>query len=211
MRDRPSSITHQPNKNLKHIMKTQLNENVKQLIAKSRIVSFAAWEDTYPQEAIQLFQTADNEGRYLTDEDLHQLSTLLPHTLAMIELAKFLRDRATEIVAEAREQVLAAYPDITRPGGSLYPPERAGSCWRDFWHFLRCITYGIAGSNTEYTSPEGLHNMQLLYRELAVPLDAMVLGLETIKISSLKRIHQLEPENIAPYFDHLIAQLKQFI
>jgi Phycobilisome protein len=105
---------------------------------------------------------------------------------------------------------LATYPNITAPGGSLYPPQRAGSCWRDLWHFLRCITYGIAAGKTEYTSVQGLHNMQLLYRELAVPLDAMVLALEAIKTSSLKRIHQVQPETVAPYFDHLIDQLKQF-
>ncbi|MEM9816615.1 MAG: phycobilisome protein, partial [Cyanobacteria bacterium P01_D01_bin.6] len=87
--------------------------------------------------------------------------------------------------------------------------ERADACWRDFWHFLRCITYGIAGRRTDYTSPDGLHHMQVLYQELQVPLDAMVVGLEGIKQASLKRLGTTSVE-LAPYFDHLIIQLKQF-
>lgn len=68
-----------------------------------------------------------------------------------------------DIVSEAREQVLAEYPNISGTGGELYPPVRAEACWRDFWHFLGCITYGIAGNTAEFTSDEGLHNMNLLY------------------------------------------------
>ncbi|HAX79172.1 MAG TPA: phycobilisome protein, partial [Cyanobacteria bacterium UBA11372] len=83
-------------------------------------------------------------------------------------------------------------------------------CWRDFWHFLRCITYGIAGNNAEYTSDTGLHYMKLLYQELQVPLDAMVVGLEGIKTASLQRIDEEEGDAIAPYFDHLIERLKSF-
>ena len=121
-----------------------------------------------------------------------------------------LRDRVSDIVDEARSQVLETFPTITQPGGGLYPPERADACWRDFWHFLRCITYGMAGQHIDYTSTEGLHYMQLLYQELQVPLDAMVVGLEGIKAASLKRVELEQQAIIAPYFDHLIEQLKQF-
>ncbi|MDJ0735017.1 MAG: phycobilisome protein [Nostocaceae cyanobacterium] len=189
---------------------TQLSEKVKELIAKARIVSFSNWSSTHPQTAIQLFQTADDQGRYLTDEDLAQIQALSPPTSDFIPVAQMLRDRATEIVQEAREKVLVQYPDIIKPGGGLYPPERAEACWRDFWHFLRCITYGIAGSSLHYTSPSGLHYMNLLYQELRVPLNAMVLGLEGIKTGSLQRIEPEHHQTLAPYFDHLIAQLARF-
>ncbi|WP_427158690.1 phycobilisome protein [Aliinostoc sp. HNIBRCY26] len=188
----------------------QLSDKVRELIQKSRIVSFATWTNTHPPEAIELFQTADNEGRYLTDEDLQQIQLLAPATTALITVTQNLRDRVTEIVDEARNDVLAKFPDITQPGGGLYPAVRADACWRDFWHFLRCITYGITGQHTDYTSPEGLHYMQLLYKELQVPLDAMVVGLEGIKAASLKRIETEQQATLAPYFDHLIEQLKQF-
>jgi Phycobilisome protein len=188
----------------------QLSEKVKDLIQKARIVSFATWQDTQPAEAIQRFQKADDESRYLTDEDLQHIAALSPHTVQGLEQAKVLRDRVQEIVDEARAGVLAVFPTLTEPGGGLYPPVRAEACWRDFWHFLRCITYGIAGQRTDYTSVEGLHYMQLLYQELEVPLEAMVTGLEGIQVASLNQINLEQRESFAPYFEHLTEQLKQF-
>ncbi|WP_413160061.1 phycobilisome protein [Capilliphycus salinus ALCB114379] len=195
-----------------------LTERAKQLIPKARIVSFAHWEATIPEATIAMFQAADDEGRYPSDTDLDQLVATFETfpdaeksaALARVGVARLLRDRADTIVTDARETVLAQYPGITDPGGDLYPPERAKACWRDFWHFLRCITYGIAGGQTEYTSEEGLHYMELLYQELNVPLQAMVCGLEGLKAASLKRLPASDPEDIAPYFDHLITQMRRF-
>lgn len=192
-------------------MNNQLSEHVKELIAQSRIVSFASWNNSHPPEAIQLFQNADDQGRYLADADLEQIGVLSPNTSEFLNTAQFLRDNVAEIVAEARANVLATYPNITQPGGGLYPATRAEACWRDFWHFLRCITYGIAGNNLHYTSSEGLHYMNLLYQELQVPIDAMVLGLEGIKTASLKRLFDPNSNAVAPYFDHLITEVKAFI
>ena len=188
----------------------QFSSELRELIAKARIVSFDSWKGSHPSEIIDSFQTADNEGRYLTDIDLERVETAMPALADSIGIARILRDAASEIVDEARGKVLTEFPDITQPGGGLYPPKRAENCWRDFWHFLRCITYGIAGDNVDYTSSEGFHYMNLLYQELQVPLDAMVLGLEEIKTASLQRITGERAEAIAPYFDSLIDQLKQF-
>ncbi len=190
--------------------KPQLSEKVRELIQKARIVSFATWQDTHPAAAIQRLQAADDEGRYLTDADFQQLQQLAPDSAGLISVASMLRDRAAEIVDEARTVVLTKFPTITQSGGGLYPPERAEACWRDFWHFLRCITYGIAGHRTDYTSAEGLQCMQQLYQELQVPLEAMVVGLEGIKTASLKRVEADRQEAIAPYFTHLVKQLKRF-
>jgi Phycobilisome protein len=189
---------------------TQLSEKVRELIQKARIVSFSTWQDSHSAASIAQFQAADDQGRYLTDQDLEQIQTLSPESSQLLPVVQLLRDRVGEIVDEARAQVIETFPNITEPGSGLYPPERATACWRDFWHFLRCITYGIAGQRTDYTSPEGLHYMQLLYQELQVPLDAMVVGLEGIKTASLKRVKPDQSETLAPYFDHLIEQLKQF-
>jgi len=190
--------------------KPQMSEKVKELIQKARIVSFATWQDTYTTETIQRFQRADDESRYLTDEDLQHLAALSPAPSEGIAGARILRDRVKEIVDEARAGVLDSFPTLIEPGGGLYPPARAAACWRDFWQFLRCITYGIAGQRTDYTSVTGLHYMQLLYQELEVPLEAMVMGLEKIQAASLKRIDPESQESLAPYFEHLTEQLKQF-
>ncbi|MGB7442396.1 MAG: phycobilisome protein [Coleofasciculaceae cyanobacterium] len=191
-------------------MKLTNSDKIKELISKARIVSFANCQDSFSSKVISIFQQADAQGRYLTDADLEQIQTLSPEVKPLTDIVKILRNQADEIVSEARQQVLTQYPDLTEPGGGLYPPERAEACWRDFWHFLRCITYGIASGQTQFTCEEGLHYMNLLYQELQVPIPAMVLGLESTKDSSLQRLSDDWKETLEPYFEHLIGQLRLF-
>jgi hypothetical protein len=188
----------------------QLSAEIIALIQKARIVSFATWLDSHPAAVIQIFQKADDDRLYLTDAELQQIAALVPDRSQFIAVVALLRDSVVDIVNEARAGVLAAFPNIMEPGGGLHPIERADACWRDFWHFLRCITYGIAGQRTDYMSTEGLQYMNLLYEELHVPLDAMVVGLEGIKTASLKRLIPDQQELLATYFDQLIDRLKQF-
>ncbi|MEL7353270.1 MAG: phycobilisome protein [Cyanobacteria bacterium J06560_5] len=201
---------------------TGLSDRAKQLIPKARIVSFAHWQEAKP-DIIARFQAADDTSQYLSDDDLAMLSAAMPtgyatlntalseHGLSLTDVVKQLRDQAPAIVDEARAGVLEAFPNILEPGGGLYPPMRAEACWRDFWQFLRCITYGIASGQTRYTSTEGLAAMEELYEELKVPLPAMVTGLKGIKSASLKRLPAEAHSRLAPYFDHLIAQLSAFL
>lgn len=188
----------------------QLSEKAKQLILKARIVSFQSWESQYSPQFIAIFQKADDEGRYLTEEDYQHILTLAPHLALATNQGKLLTQKANEIVSQAREQVLTKFPNITEPGGDLYPPSRAEACWRDFWHFLRCITYGIVAQQSHFTSVAGLENMALLYQELQVPLPAMVWGLENLKKYSLDLFNQDEKEQLSPYFDHLIISVAKF-
>jgi Phycobilisome protein len=188
----------------------QLSAEILALIQKARIVSFTTWSDSHPAAAIQIFQKADDDRLYLTDAELQQITELVPNQSQFTAVVALLRDSVVDIVNEARVGVLQAFPDIMEPGGGLFPAERADACWRDFWHFLRCITYGIAGQRTDYTNREGLHYMNLLYEELQVPLEAMVVGLEGIKIASLKRVEPTQQELLVVYFDKLIDRLKRF-
>jgi hypothetical protein len=188
----------------------ELSNTVKELIIKARIVSFDTWKSTHSPAIIDLFQSADDRREYLTNPELDDITSQSPTTSELIPIVRLFRDKATEIVDEARANVLTAFPNITQPGGGLYPAERAEACWRDFWHFLRCITYGIAGGSVEYTSDLGLDNMNLLYRELEVPLDAMVLGLQELKIVSLARVEPELRSSLIPYFDRLIDKLQDF-
>ncbi len=187
-----------------------LTDRIKDLIARARIVSFASWESIHPAATIAIFQAAEDARVYLTDADYAQIVALSPQTSSLIPIAQLLRDQVVEIVNEARAEVFAQFPHIAEPGGGLYPPERAEACWRDFWHYLRPITYGLAGNQSQYTSAEGLENMRILYQELQVPLDAMTVGIEGIKTASLSRIDPSQHAIVIPYFDHLITQLKSF-
>jgi uncharacterized phage infection (PIP) family protein YhgE len=183
-----------------------LSESVKELIAKSRIVSFDHWH--YPAEAIALFQAADDSGQYLSDTDIDQLRTLLPQLSDGLAIAQRVRDQAPALVEMARSEVLRQFPQITQSGGELYPIERADACWRDFWHFLRCISYGIAGQQPHYTSALGLSYMEQLYQALKVPLPAMITGLKQLQQSAVTEIPA--PFPLAAYFDHLIDHLGRF-
>jgi hypothetical protein len=187
-----------------------LSEQVMMLISKSRIMDFQAWSGDHSPETIAMFQAADDAKLYLNDQQLQVLMQLDPKRVAALETVGLLRDRAAQIIDEARTGVLLAFPEILEPGGGLYPSERAKACWNDFWQFLRCITYGIAGSEPNYTSASGLHHMELLYRELSVPLDAMIVGLKGIKKAGLNQSSSEQQVNLAPYFDHLIEQLEGF-
>ena len=184
-----------------------LSDKVKELIEKSRIVSFD-W--SHPSEVIRIFQQADDEGRFLSNEDIGKIQQAVPSLSEGLESGKLLRDKVTSIISDARGVVLAAYPRITEPGGGLYPPMRAEACWRDFWHFMRCISYGISGSSLNYTSDRGLAYMEQLYQELQVPLDAMILGLEQLKVFSLKQFEPARQKDLEPYFDRLIESMRQF-
>jgi hypothetical protein len=185
-----------------------LSEKVKELITKSRIVSFD-WSD-YPESVVAIFQAADNDSRYLTDDDIAQIQAIAPDLTANLAQGKVLRDNVVEIVSNARAMVLEAHPGITEPGGGLYPPVRAEACWRDFWHFLRCISYGVSGQRLDYTSDRGLGYMEQLYQELQVPLEAMILGLEQLKMFSLQCFAPASQDDLKPYFDQLLQSMSQF-
>jgi hypothetical protein len=193
-------------------MAIEMSDAIKDLIQKSRIMDFSRWRPGHPPESIALFQAADDGRRYLTDEDFEQIAALAPKMVALIPVARVWRDQATAIVDEARAKVLEKHPGITDPpNGKLFPAERAEACWRDFWHFLRSVTYGVAGGVREYTSQLGLHYMEALYGEMLVPIDAMVTGLKALKVASLARVDDEETRSIVgPYFDHLILHLEHF-
>lgn len=186
-----------------------LSEKVKELIEKSRIVSFDDW--SYPNHVLEIFRQADDEGRYLTDEDIASLEKMQPELSVSLQQGKLLRDKVKSIVSQAREVVIHVNPLLIEPGGGLFPPVRAEACWRDFWHFLRCISYGISGQSINYTSDRGLKYMEQLYQELQVPLDSMVLGLEQLKQFSLAEFETAQRQELAPYFDHLTESMRQFL
>lgn len=188
----------------------ELSEQVKDHIKKARIVDFSSWRPSHPPESIDRFQNADDDRRYLTDEDFESITQLAPKMTSHVTIARLLRDQAAEIVDEARVQLLQQFPGILEPGGRLYPPMRADACWRDFWHFLRCVTYGIAGGRRDYISQLGMHYMEALYGELQVPIAVMSQGLKELKTASLNRLSESDQVAIGPYFDHLILYLDHF-
>lgn len=152
---------------------------------------------------------ADREARFLNDFELStwpQWET----DRDWIRSLQRLRNESEAIVNDARADLLACFPGLTEPGGGLYPASRAAACWRDLWHFLRCVTYGIALGQPVYTHAQGLIRLRQLYQKLGVPLDAMVAALEALKRQSLARLSPAQAAQQTPFFDHLIEQLRTF-
>ena len=105
-------------------MVMELSEQVKDLIQKARIVDFSSWRPAHPPESLARFQQADDDRRYLTDNDFETITQLAPKMTGHVTIARLLRDQATEIVNEARSQLLPQFPGILEPGGRLYPQMR---------------------------------------------------------------------------------------
>ena len=53
----------------------ELSEQVKDLIKKARIVDFSSWRPAHPPESIARFQKADDDRRYLTDDDFESITS----------------------------------------------------------------------------------------------------------------------------------------
>ncbi len=80
------------------------------------------------------------------------------------------------LIKSARLAIEVEFPGIMEPGGGLYPPERAHACWRDLGQFL--ATASAVESVGGRIRPESIGKLRELYKELEVPLDAMLRGLE---------------------------------
>lgn len=134
----------------------QLSDKVRELIGKAQIIRFEPWQTSCSPDVIMLFQAANAEGRFLSNEDLQTIQSHSPETEGLISVMNLLREDSKEIVDAAKAEILQAFPNITQPGGDLYPLGRSEACWRDLWNFLRCISYGVAGQIHDYTCPKGM-------------------------------------------------------
>lgn len=181
------------------------------LIAQARnIMNLTAWETTHSPEAIAIVQKAEEEARFLTDAQLHQLRESAPQYADGLPVVARLRDQASAIVAQAKQELLSRHPELIQPGGELYEGDRTEKCGRDLWNFLRTISYGIAGQQLPYTDPVRMQAMRQLYAQVQVPLDAMIFAVQAMKTASLQRLESDQQTAISPYFDHLISELDRF-
>lgn len=116
-----------------------------------------------------------------------------------------------DLVDKARQRVVAENPGILERGGALYPEFRGEACWRDFWHFVRVVSYGIVGGFDKFLGEKGLGIMKEIYGELEVPLEAMVVGVEGLKRGAIEIVgEERRREAVGRAFGHLVEELKAF-
>mmetsp|Transcript_36299 Transcript_36299/g.81758 ORF Transcript_36299/g.81758 Transcript_36299/m.81758 type:complete len:238 (-) Transcript_36299:230-943(-) len=155
---------------------------------------------------------AFENDRFVTDSEIADGK----FSAARAKLMKILRDNEVSIIGEARKKVYDEFPGIAEPGGGLYPPIRAESCWRDFSTFLKIVSYGTLAGNPVIADEEGSIIMGKLYREMKVPLDAMEVGVKGLRDASFEQVRTKASEVVGEWpecqatFNHLIDVLRSY-
>ena len=140
----------------------------KELVRKAEL--FGLYKNTQLQEAHRkILASANSDKRLLNTKEIN---ILCEKSHCNPEKLEELQRKLPQLINEAKETLIRKIPDITKPGGSLYPKERAEACWRDCFHLARISIYGTAAANTNITDKQGLQAVQKKNKKLKVPIDA---------------------------------------
>ena len=170
-----------------------------------------------------LLQKDDSETlTYLAEENSFCNQWFTNHTKEIEEICKccktsehavaLLIAESNQVVDKARQQLLAQQPQLILPGGKLHPEPRAEACWRDCQQFLRVIIYGVACDCTEVTDAAGMTALRQLYKEMEVPIPAMMYVLAQMRTLTTQLLktsgHFREATCLDKAFDNLIKALQ---
>lgn len=179
----------------------------KALIAKAQVCGLHH-HPKINQHSRQLIKTVDQEKRMLNSVEIESICTQAGTNPRAISLTI---SEAANYVDRCKQTLQTQQAYLFEEGGALYPTERADSCWRDCWNFLRVASYAMASDTPECTDPEGIQAVRQLYKLLNVPADGMTLALQTlsrlITTDLLQRNHQREAVCIEKAFAHLNREL----
>lgn len=148
----------------------------KALIAKAQVCGLHH-HPKINQHSRQLIKTADQEKRMLNSVEIESICTQAGTNPRAISLTI---SEAANYVDRCKQTLQTQQAYLFEEGGALYPTERADSCWRDCWNFLRVASYAMASDTPECTDPEGIQAVRQLYKLLNVPAEGMTLALRTL-------------------------------
>ena len=160
-----------------------------------------------PEQARQILEAADKARRPLSQEELHCICAA---SGMAANLPQRLQSHANDLLNQARCHLLEHQPQLVRPGGALFPSERADACWRDCWNFLRVIVYAVACRRSDFTNPSGMAALGELYRRMNVPTEGLNIALNQLKLLAVRGIdRKADQELVDACFRHLIQQLNK--
>ena len=162
-------------------------EHIKELARHSKVCGLSG-DPTLPEELRDLIHEADQNKRLLNDEEIQLCCAW--SGLEAAPLAELQR-HASDLVDQARADLLRNQPQLVQPGGQLFPQERAEACWRDCFHFLRVSLYGTALRRADVTDSEGIQYLAELYALLDVPVPALLLALDCLRLHSVTSYRNL--------------------
>ena len=186
------------------------SEQIRELARRAQIFGLSD-RQSLSTDLRAILANANSESRLLTEEEINcacHLSGVTPSPLIQLQT------QVPDLVNKAREALLAQQPGLVRPGGALFPQERADACWRDCFHFLRISLYAVAAGESNFTDPSGLNAMEELYCILKVPVPALLIALTHLRDFACEAYSQ-DGSNHDEYLletalNHLIQKMSAF-
>ncbi len=188
-------------------MKEMSKERIESLAKRAQIFGLHQ-NPNLPISHQQILYAANSEKRLLRGFELTILcgrSQSDPHKLEILQA------QLSSLIDQAKKHLLKKKPNITEPGGSLYPKERAEACWRDCFHFARISIYGTAAGDHNITDQKGVEALKKLYAELEVPIDGLMICLKELQnrcnevYANKEELPEINLLNDC--FDHLIKEM----
>ena len=189
-------------------MKQKQAQKIKELAAKAEFFGLHK-NIQLPEEHEKILISANKEKRLLSAQELKVLCNRSHSDANKLEE---LQAKLPELINEAKRILLKRIPNITEPGGSLYPKERAEACWRDCFHFARISIYGTAAGETNITDKQGLKVVQELYSILEVPINALIICLKELQLKCSETYtinhHPKDISLLDGCFNHLVEKME---
>ena len=183
-------------------------QKIKELAAKAEFFGLHK-NIQLPEEHEEILISANKEKRLLSAQELKVLCNRSHSDANKLEE---LQAKLPELINEAKRILLKRIPNITEPGGSLYPKERAEACWRDCFHFARISIYGTAAGETNITDKQGLKVVQELYSILEVPINALIICLKELQLKCSETYTINHPKKgislLDGCFNHLVEKME---
>ena len=183
---------------------SEASPQINELIKKAKVQGLS--EDlTLDFKVRTAIENADKEKRHLTREEIMAICEISGTSTSEISR---IQAKSNDLVTASRKGLMEEQPDLVKPGGALYPSERAEACWSDCWQFLRVINYAYACNKTKFTSPKGMTALRELYKKMGVPLSGLSTALRYLEILTANEVETTKGKaQLTNIFEHLAQEL----
>ena len=183
---------------------SEASQQINELIKKAKVQGLS--EDlTLDFKVRTAIENADKEKRHLTREEIMAICEISGTSTSEISR---IQAKSNDLVTASRKGLMEEQPDLVKPGGALYPSERAEACWSDCWQFLRVINYAYACNKTKFTSPKGMAALRELYKKMGVPLSGLSTALRYLEILTANEVKTSKGKaQLTNIFEHLTHEL----
>ena len=183
---------------------SETSPQISELIKRARVQGLS--EDlTLDFQVRTAIKNADEEKRHLTQEEIRAICKISGTSTSEISI---IQAKSNDLVTASRKGLMEEQPDLVKPGGALYPSERAEACWSDCWQFLRVINYAYACNKIKFTNPKGMAALRELYKKMDVPLSGLSTALRYLEILTTNEVGTTKGKaRLTNIFGHLTQEL----